>query len=327
MKTNRRSFLEKTGLGALSLLLSNRLFAKSSKSMDGLMKAKGPIFLSTWTHGQMANEEALRVLANGGSGLDAVEKGVMLIEADPEGSSVGLGGLPDRTGKVTLDACIMSADGNCGAVCMLENILHPISVARKVMEDTPHVMLAGDGAYEFASANGFEKVDLLTKNSKAAYKNWKKEQKYKPIINVENHDTIGMLGMDEKGDIYGSCTTSGLAYKMRGRIGDSPIIGAGLFIDNEVGGAVATGLGESIIKVAGSAIIVELMRHGYSPQEACVEAVNRIVNNEDTKDIQVGFLAISKSGETGAYAIHRGFNFAISNQAGTRLENSDYLVK
>lgn len=327
MKTNRRSFLEKTGLGTLSLLLSNRLFAKQTKSIEGLSKANGPIFLSTWTHGQLANREALRVLANGGSGLDAVEKGVMLIEADPEGSSVGLGGLPDRTGKVTLDACIMSADGNCGAVCMLENILHPISVARKVMEDTPHVMLAGDGAYEFAKANGFEKVDLLTKNSKAAYKRWKKEQKYKPIINVENHDTIGMLGMDEKGDIYGSCTTSGLAYKMRGRIGDSPIIGGGLFIDNEVGGAVATGLGESIIKVAGSAIIVELMRHGYSPQEACVEAVNRIVKNEDIQNIQVGFLAINKSGETGAYAIHPGFNFAISNYEETRLVNSDYLVK
>ena len=264
----------------------------------------------------MANEEALRVLANGGSGLDAVEKGVMLIEADPEGSSVGLGGLPDRTGKVTLDACIMSADGNCGAVCMLENILHPISVARKVMEDTPHVMLAGDGAYAFASATGFEKVDLLTKNSKAAYKNWKKEQKYKPIINVENHDTIGILALDANGDLAGACTTSGAAYKYHGRVGDSPIIGAGLYVDNEIGAATATGWGEAVIRACGCFLVVELMRQGNSPDEACRLAVERVVSkNPDWRDIQVGFIALDKQGRTGSYCIHPDFEYALKTES------------
>ena len=323
MRNNRRSFILNFGIAALGMALGRN--ADKIKPKFRARKGAGPIFISTWNHGIEANQVALEVLKKGGSGLDAVEKGVMVVESDPDNGSVGIGGMPDNKGNVALDACIMSSDGNCGAVCMLENIEHPISVARKVMEDTPHVLLAADGAFDFAISKGFRKRNLNTKNSKQAYKEWKKESRYKPIINVENHDTIGMLGMDDNGDIFGSCTTSGLAFKMRGRIGDSPIIGAGLFIDNEVGGAVATGLGESVIKVAGAAIIVELMRHGYSPEDACKEAVLRIQKNENTKDIQVGFLAINKAGDIGSYAIHPGFNYALTINDNTSLVDSDYL--
>lgn len=325
MSNNRRDFILNFGMAAAGLVFGRN--SRNIKSKPLKKKGSGPLFVSTWSHGVEANKRALEVLNNGGTGLDAVEKGVMVVESDPNNSSVGLGGMPDNTGNIALDACIMSADGNCGAVCMLERIEHPISVARKVMEDTPHVLLAADGAFKFAISKGFKKRNLNTKNSKQSYKEWKKQSVYKPIINVENHDTIGMLGMDKDGNIFGSCTTSGLAFKMRGRIGDSPIIGSGLFIDNEVGGAVATGLGESIIKISGSAIIVELMRHGYSPTDACKEAIDRIRKNENLKDIQVGFLAVNKAGEVGSYAIHPGFNYALTDQDETRLVSSDFLRK
>jgi len=220
--------------------------------------------------------------------------------------------MPDRDGHVTLDACIMDASGNCGAVAGLEHIENPISVARKVMDDTPHVMLVGDGALQFALSNGFEKKDLLTEKSKKALSEWQKKAEYKPIINVENHDTIGLLAQDKAGNISGACTTSGLAFKMRGRVGDSPIIGAGLFVDNEIGGATATGMGESIIKVAGSHLIVELMRQGYEPDEACKEAVKRIVKKDPNyENIQVGFLALRRDGAIGGFALRKGFNYAL----------------
>jgi N4-(beta-N-acetylglucosaminyl)-L-asparaginase len=241
---------------------------------------------------------------------------------------VGRGGLPDRDGRVTLDACIMNEFGDCGSVACLEHIVNPISVARRVMEKTPHVMLVGDGALEFAIAQGFKKEKLLTENSEKAWREWLKESQYKPIINIENHDTIGMLAIDVNGNLSGSCTTSGLAYKMHGRVGDSPIIGAGLYVDNEIGAACATGLGETVIRQCGSFLVVELMRQGRTPEEACKEAVARIVKHEkDVKDLQVGFLAINKQGEYGSYAIHPGFNFALHNKEGNSLISSDHWQK
>jgi N4-(beta-N-acetylglucosaminyl)-L-asparaginase len=269
--------------------------------------------ISTWDFGKIANIEAWKILSANGRALDAVEQGVWVPEADPKNTTVGLGGAPDRDGRVTLDACIMDEKANCGAVLCLEHIVHPISVARKVMEKTPHVILAGEGALQFALANGFKKENLLTPESEKAWKNWLKEAKYKPIANIENHDTIGMLALDASQNLSGACTTSGMAYKMRGRIGDSPIIGAGLFVDNEVGAATSTGVGEEVIRICGSHLVVELMRQGNSPQEACEKAVKRIVKNqpEKSKEIQVGFLAINKAGEYGAYALQPGFTFAV----------------
>jgi len=272
-----------------------------------------PVVLSTWSFGFPANEAAWQVLAAKGRALDAVEAGVRVPEADPRVTSVGYGGAPDRDGHVTLDACIMDEHGNCGAVVCLEYIMHPISVARLVMERTPHVMLAGDGALQFALANGFTKANLLTREAEKAWQEWLKTSQFKTIANIENHDTIGMIALDADGNLSGACTTSGLAYKMPGRVGDSPIIGAGLYVDNEVGAAAATGVGEEVVKVVGSHLIVELMRQGYEPEQACRMAVERIARRhaKRNEDVQVGFLAINKQGQYGAYSLEPGFTHAV----------------
>ena len=284
------------------------------------------LVISTWIHGIEANAAAWTVLQNGGKAVDAAEGGVRVTEADPTGQSVGIGGLPDRDGNVTLDACIMDHNGNAGAVCYLKEIMHPISVARKVMDDTPHVMLAGDGALRFALENGFERTNLLTPESEAAWRKWLETAEYNPIINVENHDTIGLIAMDFDGDLSGACTTSGLAYKMAGRVGDSPIIGAGLFVDNEVGAATATGLGELVMKTLGSFLIVELMRQGATPQEACEEGIRRIAAKNDVSNMQVGYLAVNKAGEIGAFAIHPGFNYALHKDGENRMVDAPSLL-
>lgn len=325
---NRRSFIRTSLLSALAASIPVRKAAaqKVPAPLPGNDASK-PVVISTWNHGLQANEAAWKVLSGGGRALDAVEAGVRVPEADPENQSVGLGGLPDREGKVTLDACIMDEQGRAGSVCFLENIVHPVSVARLVMEKTPHVMLAGKGALKFALENGFEEQNLLTEKSRRDYEKWLKSGEGKEQINSENHDTIGMLALDSKGNISGACTTSGLAYKFRGRVGDSPIIGAGLYVDNEVGGAVATGLGERVMTTLGSFLIVELMRQGMDPGEACREAVNRIVNKyDDYKDFQVGYLAINKQGVTGACAVHQYFNYALMNEHGNELIDAPYVI-
>ncbi|MBS1486997.1 MAG: N(4)-(beta-N-acetylglucosaminyl)-L-asparaginase [Bacteroidetes bacterium] len=317
MKTSRRKFILSSTLLA-SLGSMQKLFAQEKKTTV-------PIVISTWNFGVGANAEAWKVLAGKGRALDAVENGVQVPEGDPKETSVGLGGLPDRDGRVTLDACIMDEHANIGAVACIEHIVHPISVARKVMEKTPHVLLVGDGALQFALANGFKKENLLTKESEQAWKEWLKKGVYKPIANIENHDTIGMIALDTHQNLSGACTTSGMAYKMHGRVGDSPIIGAGLFVDNEVGAATSTGVGEEVIRICGSHLVVELMRQGNTPQQACELAVKRIVKNQPqkSKEIQVGFLALNKNGELGAYALQKGFTYAVySNEVPNKIFES-----
>ena len=312
--SSRRSFLKRTAV--FSTFMGSGFFAKAFGSHQPFKSDGNPVVISTWNHGIPANAAAWNILKAGGASVNAVEAGVRVPESDPNITSVGYGGYPDRDGRVTLDACIMDSSGNCGAVACLEHIENPISVARKVMDNTPHVMIVGQGALEFALDQGFEKKNLLTPQAKQALKNWQKEAKYKPIINIENHDTIGMLAVDKNGDISGACTTSGLAFKMHGRVGDSPIIAAGLFVDNEIGGATATGMGEAVIRVAGSHLVVELMRQGYDPEAACKAAIDRIVKRDPSfKDIQIGFLALRKDGAVGGYAIHKGFNYALMNGA------------
>lgn len=317
----RRKFIKNSSAAAAGVL-STPLIASQQKEIEQKKDAATatvttrPIVICTWNF-HNASAKAWEVLNNGGSALDAVHQGVMVEENDVDNQTVGIGGRPDRDGNVTLDACIMDKDGNCGAVLALQNIANPISVARKVMEETPHVMLVGKGAEQFAYEMGFEKTNLLTEKSKEEWLEWKKTSKYKPIINIENHDTIGMLAIDKNGDISGACTTSGLGYKMAGRVGDSPIIGAGLFVDNEVGGATATGMGEEVVRTVGSFLIVELMRQGKSPQEACEEGVKRIIaKNKDKQDFQIGFIALNKKGETGGYCIHTGFSYSMYTQEG-----------
>ena len=314
----RRNFIQKASLSTFGVVASASVVAcntdKEKNNVSSIVNSTSvePIVIATWNVPN-ATAKAWEVLQNNGSSLDAVEQGCMIEEADVKNSSVGKGGAPDRDGNVTLDACIMDKDGNYGAVMCVQNITHVISLARKVMEETPHVILAGKGAENFGYDLGFKKENLLTESSKKAWEKWKETSDYKPVINIENHDTIGMLAIDHNGDISGACTTSGLSYKMAGRVGDSPIIGSGLFIDNEVGGAPATGMGEEVLKTVGSFLIVELMRQGKTPQEACEEAVRRVVkkSGDRYKDFQVGFIALNKKGETGAYCIHEFFNYNV----------------
>jgi N4-(beta-N-acetylglucosaminyl)-L-asparaginase len=318
----RRTFLKWGALGTTLGLVRPAQAAQSFSALDTSVALPQPIIVSTWNHGLAANQEAWKVIEKGGKSIDAVEKGLRVTEADVTNRSVGIGGLPDRTGHVTLDACIMDERSRCGAVAFLEGIDHPVSVARRVMEDTQHVMLVGAGAHAFALEKGFGRIKTPVPEAKAAYKKWQKEQDEiakHPLVNHENHDTIGMIAMDAAGNISGACTTSGWAYKLPGRVGDSPIIGAGLFIDNEVGGACATGLGEAIIRIAGSHTVVELMRQGYDPQEACKMAVDRILAKHDNlENLQCCFLAINKQGKVGAYSVYEGFNYALSG-AGTHV--------
>ncbi|MEM9680650.1 MAG: N(4)-(beta-N-acetylglucosaminyl)-L-asparaginase [Bacteroidota bacterium] len=316
----RRHFIKNASLTGVGLAVGSSIHSCETTKTESepatkdqgkmtIDTSKFPIAICTWGFVD-ANAKAGEVLDTGAKALDAALEGVAVEEENIKNTTVGKGGAPDREGNVTLDACIMDSNGDCGAVVCVENITNVAALAKKVMENTPHVILAGEGAEAFAYTQGFEKEDLLTEASKKAWEDWKKSPEYKPIINIENHDTIGMLCMDKDGDIAGACTTSGLSYKMKGRVGDSPIIGSGLFIDNEIGGAVATGMGEEVIKTVGSFLIVELMRNGMSPQEACEEAINRIVSKNDRyKDFQVAYIAMNKKGETGSYCIHEGFSY------------------
>ncbi|MCV9933878.1 N(4)-(beta-N-acetylglucosaminyl)-L-asparaginase [Flavobacterium sp. LS1R47] len=331
--SNRRNFIKTAAIASVAVALQS--FNSDSKEEEKVLiskKVKKPIVLSTWKFGIPANEAAWEVLKRKGSALDAVEAGVKIPEGDPKERSVGYGGRPDRDGRVTLDACIMDENANIGSVASLEYIKHPISVARAVMEKTTHVMLVGDGALQFALTQGFKKENLLTEESEKEWKEWLKDSKYKPIANIENHDTIGMIALDANGNLSGACTTSGMAFKMHGRVGDSPIIGAGLYVDNEIGAATATGHGEEVIRISGCHLVVELMRQGKSPQKACEEAVARIVKltknrNKDLKDIQVGFIALNKAGEYGSYCIQGGFNYAVYDDTGNKLIDADYFLK
>ena len=309
---HRRKFLKNSALGSAAVVGSSAVISCKNETDTNPVKISdpsGPVAICTWDFGN-ATAKAWSILESGGSALDAVEAGVRVEEADPENQTVGLGGRPDRDGIVSLDACIMDAKGNCGAVMGLEGYVHAASVARRVMEKTPHVILVGDGAAQFAMEQGFQPRDLLTEQSRKEWLEWRKTARYTPVINIENHDTIGMLTLDDKGQLAGACTTSGMAYKMRGRVGDSPVIGAGLFVDHEVGAATATGVGEEVVRTVGSFLIVELMRQGKSPQEACEEGVRRILARKNGKpDFQIGFIAINTAGETGGYCIHPGFSY------------------
>ncbi len=311
----RRNFLQKAALGSVGITALGSSLAATAATPKGAKDTQDvpvsnsllPVVIATWSVKQ-ATKKAWQSMEQGSSALDAVIAGCGVEEANALGQSVGIGGLPDRDGRVTLDACVMNEKGDYGAVLCMQNIKHPIAVAKKVMEDTPHVILAGVGAEEFAVSQGFKRENLLTEQSKKDWEIWKKTSKYKPIINIENHDTIGMLAIDKNGTISGGCTTSGLAYKMSGRVGDSAIVGSGLFVDNEIGAATATGLGEEVLKTVGSYLIVELMRQGKSPQEACEQAILRIIEKTPNfEDFQVGYIAVNKKGETGAYSIHEGF--------------------
>lgn len=297
-----------------------------------------PLVLSTWKHGFAANAEAWKVLERGGSALDAVEEGVRVSEADPTVMNVGYGGLPDATGRVSLDAAIMRPDGRAGAVVFLEHIKHPVSVARKVLEETEHAILAGEGALAFALEHGFQKENLLTQEARERWLKWRVDAEAghdRLAILEESHDTIGMIAMDSNGDLAAACTTSGIAWKLRGRVGDSPILGAGLYLENEIGAAVATGRGEVILQMCGSHFVFERMAAGLSPQEACEAGIKKIlargekgqIKNPDGPTFQVGFIAVNKAGECGAASIRRDFPHAVCVDGDNRLVESKWFLE
>ncbi len=314
----RRDFLRSSALGlAVPSSLMNAGTLKTNKN--------NPVICSTWNFGLPANELAWKVLDNGGKAMDAAEAGARHAESDQENSSVGFGGLPDEKGNVTLDACVMDSTGNAGSVAFLQNIKHPVSVARKIMEETKHVMLVGEGARQFAVSNGFEEINLLTEQSEKDWKKWLKERK--EMTPHETHDTLSVLVQDKMGDLAGACTTSGWAYKMHGRVGDSPIIGAGLFVDNEIGCAAATGLGEEVIKTTGSFLVVELMRQGYDPTKACEEALNRVIKaHNGNPDFQIGYIALRKDGEIGSACLRWSFEYALARGGENKLHKIKGLL-
>jgi N4-(beta-N-acetylglucosaminyl)-L-asparaginase len=335
--TTRRKFLQLSGLAALATTFKN-------PNNDTIVK---PIVIATWDSGADVAKTAFAILKSKGSALDAVESGAVFIENEIN-CCVGLGGYPDRNGIVTLDASIMDYKSNAGSVAGLEQIKNPTSVARKIMETTPHVMLVGVGAQQFALQNGFELQEKkLSVESEKVYKEWLQKSEYNPRINIENkkqngpfapnyfddgtpnHDTIGVVALDATGNLAGACTTSGMAFKIHGRVGDSPIIGAGLYVDNEVGAVTSSGVGEEVIKVCGSFLVTEFMRQGYSPKMACKKAIERIVkrNASKVRDIQVGFIALNKRGEHGSYALQKGFVYAVHGDKEVKLIKAESYFK
>ena len=325
----RKDFIRKSLLIAAAGSIMEKTFSKNKSLQEYSNESSSensPMVIATWNN-LKATDAAMQSMKNGGSSLDAVEAGARIPEADPDDMSVGYGGFPDRDGNVTLDASIMDHLGNAGSVSFLQYIMHAVSVARKVMEKTPYVMLSGVGALQFAMEQGFKKENLLTEKAKQEWHDWTKKNKYTPAVNNLNHDTIGILAIDSKNNISGACSTSGWAFKMRGRVGDSPIIGAGLYVDNEVGGACSTGDGEYVMKTLGSFLIVELMRNGRTPQEAAEEAIHRITKKYNTKDVQVGYLALNKNGEHGAYSIKDNFTYSLNNKEGNKIFDSKFFEK
>lgn len=336
---NRRSFFNHSVTASLAAFLgfTQCETAVTTEGTSAAPPAKAnpnseaitPAIIATWPHKE-ATAPAMEAIQQGKSALDAVETCARIVEADPKDQSVGYGGLPDAAGDVTLDACIMDEKGNAGAVTYLQHIKHPISVARKVMEETIHVMLSGEGALQFALEQGFEKENMLTPEAKQKWETWKAENKGAPAkANIDQHDTIGVLAIDKDGNMSGACTTSGMAYKVPGRVGDSPIIGAGLYVDNEVGGACATGVGELVMTTLGSFLVVELMRQGKSPQEACEAAVQRIADRhlKEGDDLQVGFIAMNKKGEHGAYSILNGFSYTLHQADKNDIHEATFMMK
>ncbi|MGN6112928.1 MAG: N(4)-(beta-N-acetylglucosaminyl)-L-asparaginase [Luteimonas sp.] len=323
----RRRFLRSGLLSAAALALPAGIAtgARTGAGARGGTEAGAavkPRVVSTWDFGVGANQAAWRTLRAGGSALDAVEAGARWAEADLCNASVGHCGNPDRDGVLTLDASIMDGDGRCGAVAAIEDILHPVSVARAVMEKTPHVRLVGEGAQQFAVQQGFGKTRLITPEAEQRWREWLETSDYRPRANSEldklpgnkaNHDTLGILALGADGKLAGACTTSGMAWKLHGRVGDSPLIGDGLYVDNEVGAATATGVGEEMIRNAASFLVVELMRQGRSPLDACREAIGRVVRKRpaSSKGWQVAFLAMNKAGEAAGFGLYKGFVYAV----------------
>ncbi len=317
------------------------------------MPQASPFMLSTWSFAPVGADAAYPALAKGGGALDAVVHAATVIEDDPTIDSVGVGGLPDADGEVSLDACVMTDPGRAGAVCFIRHYPNPTQIARRVMEKTIHITLAGDGAEDFANHEGFQRRELLTPGAKKVWEQWSKDpnaidrDRYKgwlPPRNVEelrpavqiaqkgrvpepHHDTVGILAMDQRGALAGACSTSGMAFKVPGRVGDSPIIGQGLYVDQQAGAACATGTGELITGVNGSFLAVELMRQGHSPLNALREVLSRIASRYKlAPEHQTAFLAVNTRGEWASASLRPGFRHTFTDERGSRVEEPHFVL-
>ena len=348
----RRTFLKTAATAGAGAVLAER-FANLKLNAAAAIAAK-PIVISS-ANGLKATAKAMELIKQGKDAIEAVVAGVSLVEADPKDNSVGYGGLPNEEGVVELDASVMHGPtGRGGAVAALRNIMHPSQVARTVMDRTDHVLLVGEGALKFAKAHGFKEQDLLTDESRAAWLKWKEhlsnEDDWLPAHDVntkgigmiqkamERHwGTINCSAIDLAGNLSSCTTTSGLSFKIPGRVGDSPILGAGLYVDNEVGAAGSTGRGEANLLACSSVLVVEFMSQGKSPEEACLSACERIVRQTKMKrlldddgrpNFDVRFYALNKRGEFGSASIWSGGNFAVNTgESKSRLMPSAYLFK
>ena len=346
----RRTFLKTTATAGVSALLAQKL----GRLKANAAAAGKPVVVSS-ANGLEATAKAMELIQQGKDALDAVIAGVNIVEADPKDNSVGYGGLPNEDGVVELDASVMHGPtGRGGCVGALRNIMHPSQVARQIMERTDHVLLVGEGALRFARAHGFKEQDLLTDESRAAWLKWKENlsptDDWLPPHDVNSkgigqvleayqrhYGTINCNALDLQGNLSGCTTTSGLSFKIPGRVGDSPILGAGLYVDNEVGAAGSTGRGEANLLSCASVMVVEYMRQGKSPEEACLLACKRIVSQTKMKrlldddgkpNFDVRFYALNKRGEFGSASIWNGGKFAVNTgEAKSRLVDSAYLFK
>ena len=315
MNISRRRFVGGATLGLLGATTLSKTRGADPEPRTGDL----PLIVSTWPFGKPSNEEALKVLSQGGSILDAVEQGINLAESTSPDQSVGLGGKPNAAGVVQLDACIMFGPGHKGgSVAGLEGIRHPISVARRVMEKTKHVMLVGEGARMFAIEEGLESIPVDTRER---YEKWKKERAKTSTQKSSTHDTIALLVVGADGNIAGGCSTSGLSGKLPGRVGDSPILGSGLYVDNEVGAAGATGIGENVMRYCATFRIVEYMRQGLTPDEACLETIRQIarVDPKSIAELSINFIALDKHARYGAAGTDRNFQFAVTTKGNSRV--------
>lgn len=313
MNTNRAHAL----IAAL-LLSSISLSSCTTTAGDVVKQADRPLLIATWPFGKAANDEAMQTMLAGGSALDGVEQGIRLIESLGSDGSVGLAGRPNAAGYAQLDACIMNGpDRNAGSVGAIEGIVHPITAARRVMENSRHVMLVGEGARWFALEQGLESVDVA---EQAALKKAWVERAKDPVAGERGHDTIAVLALDMNGDIAGGCSTSGAGGKLPGRVGDSPILGAGLYIDNDVGAAGATGLGENVMRYCATAMIVELMRQGMHPKDACEEMIHRIAGKDPLGyELSISFIALDKQGRYGAASSNGHFPHAVASRTSSEV--------
>lgn len=306
-----------------------------------------PLVLSTWSFGPIANRAAMAELDRSDpqpTALDAVVAAATAVENDPTINSVGVGGIPDADGHVSLDGCVMTDPDRCGSVACIRRFANPVAIARRVMERTIHVMLVGDGAEAFAAREGFQPATLLTDAAKAEWLKWRsnphthdrdRDRGWIPPTNVEErtsgaatpepytHDTVSILARDGEGRLAGACSTSGMAFKVPGRVGDSPIIGHGLYVDQHAGAAAATGTGELIMGVCGSFLAVELMRQGRDPLEAITEVLRRITKQWGPRllpEYQVAMIAMTPDGRWASAALRPGFNYTITDARGTGVE-------